>query len=110
MVECEKYTLRLPIFQVLAALGTEYFEHLLPDIIRNCSHQRASVRDGYLTLFKVIIVYRNLYLCVYVRLNTVSMLSLLMFLFLNMLSIFPKVIGYPISEIPATGLACYIRW
>ncbi|KAI9185460.1 hypothetical protein LWI28_007508 [Acer negundo] len=38
--------------EVLAALGTVYFEHLLPDIIRNCSHQRASVRDGYLTLFK----------------------------------------------------------
>ncbi|KAM6596352.1 hypothetical protein CsatA_006876 [Cannabis sativa] len=38
--------------EVLAALGTEYFEHLLPDIIRNCSHQKASVRDGYLTLFK----------------------------------------------------------
>lgn len=38
--------------EVLAALGTDYFEHLLPDIIRNCSHQRASVRDGYLTLFK----------------------------------------------------------
>lgn len=46
-------SLRSIIFQVLAALGTEYFEHLLPDIIRNCSHQRASVRDGYLTLFKV---------------------------------------------------------
>lgn len=39
--------------QVLAALGTVYFEHVLPDVIRNCSHQRASVRDGYLTLFKV---------------------------------------------------------
>ncbi|XP_057962817.1 protein ILITYHIA [Malania oleifera] len=38
--------------EVLAALGTEYFEQILPDIIRNCSHQRASVRDGYLTLFK----------------------------------------------------------
>lgn len=38
--------------EVLAALGKEYFEQLLPDIIRNCSHQRASVRDGYLTLFK----------------------------------------------------------
>ncbi|KAF2306959.1 hypothetical protein GH714_022778 [Hevea brasiliensis] len=38
--------------EVLAALGTEYFEIVLPDIIRNCSHQRASVRDGYLTLFK----------------------------------------------------------
>lgn len=41
------------MLQVLAALGTVYFEHVLPDIIRNCSHQRASVRDGYLTLFKV---------------------------------------------------------
>lgn len=38
--------------EVLAALGKEYFELVLPDIIRNCSHQRASVRDGYLTLFK----------------------------------------------------------
>ncbi|OMO50913.1 Armadillo-like helical [Corchorus olitorius] len=38
--------------EVLAALGTEYFENVLPDIIRNCSHQKASVRDGYLTLFK----------------------------------------------------------
>lgn len=38
--------------EVVAALGTEYFEHLLPDIIRNCSHQKAPVRDGYLTLFK----------------------------------------------------------
>ncbi|KAK9919349.1 hypothetical protein M0R45_027948 [Rubus argutus] len=40
--------------EVLAALGTEYFEHVLPDVIRNCSHQKASVRDGHLTLFKVI--------------------------------------------------------
>ncbi|CAI0433676.1 unnamed protein product [Linum tenue] len=38
--------------EVLAALGVDYFEHTLPDIVRNCSHQRASVRDGYLTLFK----------------------------------------------------------
>ncbi|KAK4775828.1 hypothetical protein SAY87_023789 [Trapa incisa] len=38
--------------EVLAALGMAYFENLLPDIIRNCSHQKASVRDGYLTLFK----------------------------------------------------------
>lgn len=37
----------------MAALGTEYFENLLPDIIRNCSHSKAPVRDGYLTLFKV---------------------------------------------------------
>ncbi|KAI3459061.1 hypothetical protein Pfo_015724 [Paulownia fortunei] len=38
--------------EVLAALGTDYFEDILPDIIRNCSHPKASVRDGYLTLFK----------------------------------------------------------
>ncbi|XP_038891106.1 protein ILITYHIA [Benincasa hispida] len=38
--------------EVLAALGIDYFDHVLPDIIRNCSHQRAPVRDGYLTLFK----------------------------------------------------------
>ncbi|KAB1202522.1 Translational activator GCN1 [Morella rubra] len=38
--------------EVLAALGTVYFENVLPDICRNCSHQIASVRDGYLTLFK----------------------------------------------------------
>lgn len=38
--------------EVLAALGTVYFEHIFPDIILNCSHQKASVRDGHLTLFK----------------------------------------------------------
>ncbi|CAH9129951.1 unnamed protein product [Cuscuta epithymum] len=38
--------------EVLSALGLEYFETILPDIIRNCSHQKASVRDGYLSLFK----------------------------------------------------------
>ncbi|RZC22440.1 Protein ILITYHIA isoform B [Glycine soja] len=38
--------------EVLAALGIDFFEHVLPDIIRHCSHQKASVRDGYLTLFK----------------------------------------------------------
>ncbi|GAB2287177.1 eIF-2-alpha kinase activator GCN1 [Dionaea muscipula] len=38
--------------EVLAALGIVYFEHLLPDIIRNCSHPKAYVRDGYLTVFK----------------------------------------------------------
>ncbi|CAL5419717.1 unnamed protein product [Camellia sinensis] len=38
--------------EILAALGKDYFEQILPDIIRNCSHQKASVRDGYLTLFK----------------------------------------------------------
>ncbi|KAG8380391.1 hypothetical protein BUALT_Bualt06G0010500 [Buddleja alternifolia] len=39
-------------YEVLAALGTEYFEDLLPDIIRNCSHPKAPVRDGHLALFK----------------------------------------------------------
>ncbi|MCO5572014.1 hypothetical protein L7F22_025765 [Adiantum nelumboides] len=38
--------------EVVAALGTAYFESLLPEVIQNCSHQRAAVRDGYLTLFK----------------------------------------------------------
>ncbi|XP_063940401.1 protein ILITYHIA isoform X2 [Daucus carota subsp. sativus] len=38
--------------EVLAALGTDHFERILPDVIRNCSHQKASVRDGHLTLFK----------------------------------------------------------
>lgn len=38
--------------EVMAALGIEYFEHILPDIIRNCSHQKAYVREGYLTIFK----------------------------------------------------------
>eukprot|EP00252_Welwitschia_mirabilis_P007794 TRINITY_DN19495_c0_g1_i1.p1 TRINITY_DN19495_c0_g1~~TRINITY_DN19495_c0_g1_i1.p1 ORF type:complete len:999 (+),score=244.81 TRINITY_DN19495_c0_g1_i1:58-2997(+) len=38
--------------EVLAALGRDYFEKLLPEIIRNCSHQKASIRDGHLTLFK----------------------------------------------------------
>ncbi|KAK9735623.1 hypothetical protein RND81_04G216500 [Saponaria officinalis] len=38
--------------EVLAALGIGYFEQLLPDIIRNCSHQKGHVREGYLTVFK----------------------------------------------------------
>lgn len=42
-----------PLSQVLAALGIEYFENILPEIIRNCSHQKASVRDGHLALFRV---------------------------------------------------------
>ncbi|KAJ6865007.1 translational activator GCN1 [Populus alba x Populus x berolinensis] len=48
------WNLQTSFNQVLSALGTGYFEHVLPDIIRNCSHQKASVRDGYLTLFKVL--------------------------------------------------------
>ncbi|GJN23498.1 hypothetical protein PR202_gb11149 [Eleusine coracana subsp. coracana] len=39
--------------EVLAALDQDYFNNLLPEIIRNCSHQKASVRDGHLTLFRV---------------------------------------------------------
>ncbi|KAK4356440.1 hypothetical protein RND71_025411 [Anisodus tanguticus] len=39
--------------EVLAALGMEYFESILPDVIRNCSHQKASVRDGHLALFRI---------------------------------------------------------
>ncbi|KAL9233413.1 hypothetical protein vseg_008420 [Gypsophila vaccaria] len=38
--------------EVLAALGIGYFEQLLPDIIKNCSHQKGHVREGYLTVFK----------------------------------------------------------
>ncbi|KAK3146260.1 hypothetical protein QOZ80_3BG0263720 [Eleusine coracana subsp. coracana] len=38
--------------EVLAALDQDYFNNLLPEIIRNCSHQKASVRDGHLTLFR----------------------------------------------------------
>jgi hypothetical protein len=38
--------------EVLAALGREHFELILPDILKNCYHQKASVRDGHLTLFK----------------------------------------------------------
>ncbi|KAH7283513.1 hypothetical protein KP509_34G010800 [Ceratopteris richardii] len=38
--------------EVIAALGDAKFESLLPEIIQGCSHQRAAVRDGYLTLFK----------------------------------------------------------
>ncbi|KAJ8432030.1 hypothetical protein Cgig2_026733 [Carnegiea gigantea] len=37
---------------VLAALGIQYFEDLLPDIIKNCSHQKSYVREGYLIVFK----------------------------------------------------------
>lgn len=38
--------------EVLAALGIQYFEDLLPDIIKNCSHQKSYVREGYLIVFK----------------------------------------------------------
>ncbi|MQL85382.1 hypothetical protein Taro_017909, partial [Colocasia esculenta] len=38
--------------EVLSALGKDHFEGLLPEILRNCSNSKASVRDGHLTLFK----------------------------------------------------------
>ncbi|KAG7585744.1 Armadillo-type fold [Arabidopsis thaliana x Arabidopsis arenosa] len=41
--------------EVIAALGTDYFENILTDLIRHCSHQKASVRDGYLPLFKLVV-------------------------------------------------------
>ncbi|CAE5962845.1 unnamed protein product [Arabidopsis arenosa] len=47
--------------EVIAALGTDYFENILTDLIRHCSHQKASVRDGYLPLFKVLPMRMNLF-------------------------------------------------
>eukprot|EP00898_Chlorokybus_atmophyticus_P007528 jgi/Chlat1/7777/Chrsp66S07244 len=38
--------------EVLAVLGRENFERLLPEILSNCSHKNVNVRDGYLGLFK----------------------------------------------------------
>jgi hypothetical protein len=61
--------------QVLAALDQDYFDHLLPDIIRNCSHQKASIRDGHLTLFRVIcpsFLYSHMTINVHFFLTAVS--------------------------------------
>lgn len=94
--------------QVLAALGTVYFEHVLPDIIRNCSHQRASVRDGYLTLFKVntsfFMALHHCQKCLHLWLFIIVALLPIFF------AVFAKVIRRPIPELLATGSACYIRW
>ena len=39
--------------EVLAALGETKLESLLPEMVANCSHKQAAVRDGHLTLFRV---------------------------------------------------------
>ena len=38
--------------EVLAVLGTEYLEGLLPDILAGCTSRSATAREGHLTLFK----------------------------------------------------------
>ena len=95
------------MLQVLAALGTVYFEHVLPDIIRNCSHQRASVRDGYLTLFKV---NTSLYDSLLISEVFAYRLSVIVTFLWEFIAVFAKVTGHPISELFATGSSCYIRW
>ena len=84
-----------------------YFEHVLPDIIRNCSHQRASVRDGYLTLFKV---NTSLYDSLLISEVFAYRLSVIVTFLWEFIAVFAKVIGHPISELFATGSSCYIRW
>ncbi|KAL3654081.1 eIF-2-alpha kinase activator GCN1 [Castilleja foliolosa] len=43
---------------VLSGLGTQNFKDILADILRNCSHPKASVRDGCSTLFKAAKTFR----------------------------------------------------
>lgn len=94
--------------QVLAALGTVYFENVLPDVIRNCSHQRASVRDGYLTLFKVNASFlMALHHCLKGLHHRLFIIVALLWIFI---AVFAKVIRRPIPELLATGSACHIRW
>lgn len=38
--------------EVLAVLGHEYIEGLLPDILISCKSKNSNVREGHLTLFK----------------------------------------------------------
>ncbi len=38
--------------EVLAVLGEEYLEGLLPDILAGCASRSAEAREGHLTLFK----------------------------------------------------------
>ena len=38
--------------EVLAVLGREYLDALLPDILESCSAKNPFVREGHLTLFK----------------------------------------------------------
>ena len=93
-------------FQVLAALGQDYFDHILPDIIRNCSHQKASVRDGHLTLFRVISP----------KLSSVNMTIYMPATqyvidgwYINFI-VFAKVFGRCFPELLAGCSSCYIRW
>lgn len=92
--------------QVLAALGTGYFERILPDIIRNCSHQKASVRDGYLTLFKVKTghyFFKYVFWCLG-ELNII--IPFMCFCFV----VSTKVFGCSVSELFAAGAASNLRW
>jgi hypothetical protein len=93
--------------QVLAALGVAFFEHVFPDIIRNCSHQKASVRDGYLTLFKVkqlkwifILIYN--FLRLFFREDCLIN-------FPNIL-VSATVIRSPVPKLSSPGAACNLRW
>ena len=38
--------------EVLAVLGQEYIEGLLPDILQSCKSKNPNIREGHLTLFK----------------------------------------------------------
>lgn len=38
--------------EVLAVLGREYIDGLLPDILQSCKSKNPNVREGHLTLFK----------------------------------------------------------
>ena len=38
--------------EVLAVLGEEYLEGLLPNILAGCASRSANAREGHLTLFK----------------------------------------------------------
>lgn len=38
--------------EVLAVLGSEYINGLLPDILASCTSKNPFVREGHLTLFK----------------------------------------------------------
>lgn len=99
------------LLQVLAALGTEYFEDILPDIIRNCSHPKASVRDGYLTLFKVDVGYTNGVASFCISLFSMhTSCVILMELTFMLPAVSAEIIRCSVPEVFATGSACYFRW
>ena len=91
--------------QVLAALGQDYFDQILPDIIRNCSHQKASVRDGHLTLFRVIFPKVS---CVIIWLHACNAVCINDFYIYFI--VFAKVLGWCFSELLAGCSSCYIGW